>query len=105
MQVLRGLSILLGILLIAVGMYILFLGIGAPIEISGLQLGSLKASIKGVMTGAIISAFGGVLVWLPMQFLKRTTTVEEETTEILGNKSRSKRRKITTIQYRPNDDD
>ena len=65
---------LVGICIILVGLYLLVLGFGAPIEVTSLELGGFKASLKGIGVGAGVAAVGGVVLWLPMRFLKKTAS-------------------------------
>jgi hypothetical protein len=65
---------LVGLVIIAAGLYLLVLGIGAPIEIRTFEVGQFKASLEGVGAGAGVALVGCVVLWLPMHFMKRETT-------------------------------
>jgi hypothetical protein len=79
MQIIRGIVMLIGIGIILAGLYLLVLGIGAPIEIKTIEVGYLKASLAGIGAGAGAVLAGTVVLWLPMRFMKRTHTIRTET--------------------------
>lgn len=83
MQVLRGIVIVIGILVALAGLYILFLGLGAPIEIDSFELGIFKASGKGIGVGLLVAAVGLAITGLAMTSMKRTVT-RERVTESVG---------------------
>jgi hypothetical protein len=72
MQVVRVFVMLVGIAVIFVGLYLLVLGLGAPIEVKSVELGAFKASMTGVGAGFLVAIIGLVVLWLPMQYMKKT---------------------------------
>jgi len=83
MQMVRIFVMFVGIAIVVAGLYLLVLGLGVPIEISSIELGVFKASLTGIGAGAAVVLAGGVVLWLPMQYMKRTMkhtvrTVEEK---------------------------
>lgn len=79
MQAIRGFVIFVGLAVTLTGLYILVVGVGAPIELPVIEAAGFKASAKGIGTGAVVGVFGLVIMWLAMDRLKRT---EEHDLEI-----------------------
>jgi formate hydrogenlyase subunit 3/multisubunit Na+/H+ antiporter MnhD subunit len=84
MQIVRTIVILFGLAVVAVGLYLFVLGVGAPIEINSIEVGALKASATGTFVGLLVAGVGLAAVFLAAQYMKRredTEIVEEELDE------------------------
>jgi membrane protein implicated in regulation of membrane protease activity len=78
MQFVRVFVMLVGIAVIFVGLYLLVLGLGAPIEVKSVELGAFKASMTGVGAGFLVAIIGLVVLWLPMRYMKKTVERSRE---------------------------
>jgi len=71
MQIIRMIAILFGLGVIAIGLYLFVLGVGAPIEIKSLEIGALKASATGTFVGLLVASVGLAVTYLAMHYMKR----------------------------------
>lgn len=71
MQIIRTFVILFGLAIVVVGLYLLVLGFGAPIEIKSIQLGWVKASLAGKLVGLLVAVVGAGVIYLAARHLKR----------------------------------
>lgn len=80
MQIIRMVAIVFGLAVVAIGLYLFVLGVGAPIDIKSIEFGALKASATGTFAGLIVAAVGLAVSVCAMRYLKRqeSTQVEEE---------------------------
>lgn len=82
MQTIRGIVIIVGMLVSVVGLYLLVIGLGAPIELPIIEAGPLKASASGIGAGAFVSGVGLAMMWLAMDKFKRSVTESDGTTTV-----------------------
>ena len=103
MQFIRILVMMIGLVGVAVGLYLLVLGLGAPIEIHSIELGAFKASMTGIGAGAVVAAFSCVVIWLAMHFLKRKESwifeTIDETSHPDGSKTTTTTREHFDTQF------
>ena len=71
MQFIRIIVILFGLAVVAVGLYLFVLGVGAPIEIKSIGLGALKTSATGTFVGLLVAGVGMAVAFCAMQYLKQ----------------------------------
>ena len=90
MQFIRIFVILVGLAGVAIGLYLLCLGLGAPIEIRSIELGAFKASMTGIGAGAAVAAFSCVVIWLAMHYLKQKKSWDFELVNETANPDGSK---------------
>jgi protein-S-isoprenylcysteine O-methyltransferase Ste14 len=80
MQIVRILVILFGLTVVAAGLYLFVLGVGAPIEIKSIEVGALKASATGTFVGLLVAGIGLAVLYLAMKHMKREEHFREEKT-------------------------
>lgn len=75
MQAIRGIVIIVGLMVAIVGLYLLVIGLGAPIELPVIEVGQLRASASGIGAGAVVSGVGLAMMWLAMDKFKRSESM------------------------------
>jgi formate hydrogenlyase subunit 3/multisubunit Na+/H+ antiporter MnhD subunit len=80
MQIIRVIVILFGLAIVAAGLYLFVLGVGAPIEIKSIEVGALKASATGTFVGLLVAGVGLAVSISAMRNMKRQerSRTEEE---------------------------
>lgn len=78
MQVVRTMVILFGLAIVAVGLYLFVLGVGAPIEIKSIEIGWVKGSATGAFVGLLVAGVGLAVSFGAMHFFKREVETKTE---------------------------
>jgi formate hydrogenlyase subunit 3/multisubunit Na+/H+ antiporter MnhD subunit len=96
MQIIRMIAIIFGLAVVAVGLYLFVLGVGAPIEIKSIELGALKASATGTFVGLLVASIGLAVAFCAMQYMKRREETHVIVEEIFKKDAQPTKRTTTS---------